>query len=132
MKHIKVPFWRNALHMDLGYKPMGYKKHILIDKDNIKLENRIIKYLIDNMGKNCIFKNLVMDITNKYMKKEDKIKVLKELSNRTIDKHLLDIFTVGQTSVRDEYLYLDRNSYKGKGRPRLNDYTKAQPLFINQ
>ena len=56
---------------------------------------------------------------------------LKKASEATIDKMCFNRLTSGMTKVRNKYMYLDRNKYKGNGRPRISDYTDTQPLYIN-
>jgi len=56
---------------------------------------------------------------------------LKEACQLTRDKLFFGLLTAGQTLVDGEWLYLNYEKYKGKGRPRKEDYSKSQPLYIN-
>jgi len=60
------------------------------------------------------------------------VQKLSEAATKTINKRCFEILTMGQTFVDGKYMYLDRNKYKGKGRPKKSDYKETQPLFSNQ
>ena len=61
----------------------------------------------------------------------NKLKDLKHLFSKTIDKDLFNMLTTGTTNIDNKYMYLDRDKYSGKGRPKKSDYKESPTLFIN-
>lgn len=69
---------------------------------------------------------MILKILNK------KILKLSEAALETIDRDLLNRLTFGSTSIDGKYMYLDRDKYKGKGRPKKSDYTESPTLYIDK
>lgn len=62
-------------------------------------------------------------------------KRIDELANqcaRNIDLSISKMFTLGSTKIDIEFMYLNRDKYRGKGRPRKSDYDKCPQLYINK